>query len=541
MSSDSTLYSHRGQVHVPPPHQFFLTKAALVEHSIQQQLAYEQAHCSDHSPQQHPFTTTTQSLNWTSVHLPSPFTVKPDYPAHKRRRTQSGVIASNCSSITSGLGTRGQKSHLRTSSLDRGRDIYRLPLVPGNHGISLPQHHFDLKEDPFVLDGDPQGTESLWKDVATMSGRASYLPKPSRGTGETKTTSTTEKKCKAPSPYDKDFVQRVLDPRSIKISEPFSCKAHKHFDVDQPTGYRAQYYTEKRKAPDSSVWLEDGDTFVADITREYDCMYQRKFCEAEYASFARETILKRERRTRDLQQGDEGRCWKTDRMIELVAKPTTNSWKRPPLIGKQHERMADTLFTDYDFDLRPDCAYWLSLQAFSLECMHHVEENTFVVNETVTCPYLTVEFKRDDTEEQVAFNQVAAAAALALYNRFRLRKKSLDLAKQNWDPQHVKPLKHYGLTFTGYRYAVWCIKAQLTKKYEWSGCLMERVYLGNCRSANSLRDLIDWINEIHCWGLTVHGPECQNDVKLSMRARESSLGFRVSDIAPLVSTDEPEL
>ena len=70
---------------------------------------------------------------------------------------------------------------------------------------------------------------------------------------------------------------------------------------------------------------------------------------------------------------------------------------------------------------------------------------------------------------------------------------------------------------------------------------MERVYLGNCLSASSVRNLIDWINETHCWGLTVHGPECQNDIRLSMRARESSSGIIVSDIAPLVSTDEPDL
>ena len=69
---------------------------------------------------------------------------------------------------------------------------------------------------------------------------------------------------------------------------------------------------------------------------------------------------------------------------------------------------------------------------------------------------------------------------------------------------------------------------------------MERVYLGACLTASSVRNLIDWINEIHCWGLTVHGPECQNDIKLSLKARESSSGIRVSDVVSLISPSESE-
>lgn len=550
-STDSTLYSDREQVQALPQHQSLLTKAALVEHSIQQHLAYLKAHCSDHSPYQNSIPTRIQSLDGGSLDKSSFLGARPDWPPYKRRRTRSGNPPAECPSTSLAFNTRGQRSLLRTSSLDRGRDIYRAPVAYGNHRIPQPQHPLDLKEDPLVLDRDPQITTSLWRDVVTISSHLSHLPKPtisesgqsrgSRGSKKPVSTPMVEEEYKAASPSDDDFVQRVLDPRSIKISQSFSLKAYKHFVVDEPNGDRVQYYTEKRKAPDSSVWLQDGDTFVANITQEYDCMNQWKLCEAEFASYAREMILKRERRTRDLQQSDEGRPWKTERMIELVAKSTTASWNRPPLVGKEYARLGDTPSTEYDFDLRPDCAYWLSLQAFALEYMLHVQEHTLVVNETITCPYPTIGFKRDDSEVQVALNQVAAATALALYNRFLLRKESLDAAKQDWDPSHVKPLKHYGITFTSYRYTVWCIRVQLTNKYEWSGCLMERVYLGNCLSASSLRNLIDWINEIHCWGLTVHGPECQNDIKLSMRARESSLGIRVSDIAPLLSTDESDL
>ena len=47
-------------------------------------------------------------------------------------------------------------------------------------------------------------------------------------------------------------------------------------------------------------------------------------------------------------------------------------------------------------------------------------------------------------------------------------------------------------------------------------------------NTSSVRELINWLNEIHCWGLTVHGPRCEKDIKFRMNAQES--GLRISDI-----------
>ena len=462
-----------------------------------------------------------------------------------------------------------RKSNLlsRSFSLDRGKDAYcttwtrqsfkpsPAPALETDH-LVLETCGLVLEEDPPVLETDPESITSLW-ELVSMSGKLSSLPKATKdskgqastpgqsvvtrsSTASKRTSDTTvsDMKLKAPSPYNKDFGKRVLHPRSIIISKLYTVKAHKHFNVEEPTGDRILYYTKKREAAASSVWLRDDISFIEDIIREYSCMHRRNLCEAEFASYARETILKRDRRVLNLLQSDGQRCWRTERMIELVAKPTVETWECPPLVDKEYAKIGDTPMTDYEFDLRPDCAYWLSLQAFDPDYMFQVEEHTFVMNETITCPYLTIEFKKDDSEERVAVNQVAAAAALALYNRFQLRKRSIEISKQRWDQERVEPLKHYGMTFMGYRYSVWCIRVQLTKKFEWNGCHMERVHLGNCLSATGVRDLIDWVNEIHCWGLTMHGPECQNDIKLSMKAHESTSGFRVSDIGPLVSATE---
>ena len=518
VSTEASLFSVNDQVQGLP---CLLTKAALLEHSLQQQLTYFNKHDLEKPSQE----------ACDTYKAPE----RPRY-IYKRSRTFAGFSLAERLARSPAISIKEGRSDCRTSSLDRGREIHPNCFWLDKDFVSTPQH--PLKpEDPSVADADAQETASLWREVATMSGRQSFLPKP---TNSVSRSSGTSKKLKAASPYGDDFVQRVLEPRCIKISWSYPLKAYKHFNVDEPNGDRVCYYTEKREAPCSSVWLESGDAFVSDIVQEYSCMSQRRLCEAEFAAFARETLLKRERRAQGTPQAIEGRCWKTERLIELVAKPITHLWRRPPLVGREYAKLDDKSYTDYGFDLRPDCAYWLSLQAFSPDYKVHVQEHIHVVHDTITCPYLTIEFKRDDVEDQAAFNQVAAAAALALYNRYLLRRRSLDLAKQKWDQQHLKHLKHYGITFTGSSYSIWCIHAVLTNRYYWNGCHMERVFLGNCERAISVRDLIDWINEIHCWGLTVHGPECQKDVKVSLKAMESSTGLRVSDIASLVSRDDIE-
>ena len=519
-SSEPTLYSADEQVQALPS---LLTKAALLEHSLQQQLAFFKAH-NLQSPSE-------------GAYVASLAPERSQY-IHKRRRTISGYPYPDRPTSTPALGIKQSRSPRRTSSLDRGRDIYRNSLLPNTPYVPLPQHPLELQEDQFVAEADAQETASLWREVATMSGRQSFLPKPTNSESAPSRASGSTNKVKIPSPYDKDFIQRVLEPRSIRISRPYSLKVHRHFDAEEPIGHRVRHYTEERKAPASSVWLECGDSFVADIVKEYGCMSQRGLCEAEFASYARETIFKRESRIEDTTV--DSRRWKTERLIELVCKTTSYLWQCPPLVGREYARMENKSFMDYDFDLRPDCSYWLSLQAFSPEYKVHVQEHTLVMYDTITCPYLTVEFKKDGSGDQAAFNQVAGAAAIALYNRFLLRKESLELAKQKWDPQHVKALKHYGITFIGPLYNVWCIQAVLTSRYCWSGCHMERVFLGDCRHAKSVRDLIDWVNEIHCWGLTIHGPECQKDIKLSIRATESSSGIRVSDTVPFVTKHDLE-
>jgi hypothetical protein len=87
-------------------------------------------------------------------------------------------------------------------------------------------------------------------------------------------------------------------------------------------------------------------------------------------------------------------------------------------------------------------------------------------------------------------------------------------------------LKHYALTFTGRSYEFWCIEPTLDSQGSWIGCRMYRLVQNGCESREGVGWFVNWINEIHRWGLTVHGASCGRDIKYSIDG--SSGGVRTS-------------
>lgn len=447
-------------------------------------------HCIEHICKPFKISDCLQSTFFT----PSPRSGNPRLESHRIQRRRNAVT-------------------YRTSSLDRGKDIYYRDWSAKDAKAFKP-------EPSFLTDIDSDSITTLWDRVSTAGSERTLRSKTASQTAST----TSSKKPKRPSPYDKDFDTRVLSPRCIAIESGISVKAYVHFGVKEPTGNRFEYYTKERGAKDATLWLEDDGNFVDKIVAEYVCMVQSSFCEAEFAFYAAGTILKAEPRNVDLALK---RCWRTERTVQLVAKPVfkpISNWLPPPIISNNTPDPSP----EYEFDLRPDCAFWLSLQAFNQEYVTQLQRMVSVIKKRMTCPYLTIEFKKDDALEQAALNQVAGAAALALYNRFFLRKKTIEKLGRSWTKSLVKTLRHYGITWTGSEFDVWCIVPVLTPEYEWAGCTMTEVYHGDCVNKSSVRDLIDWLNEIHCWGLTVHGPRCEKDIKIRMDAQNS--GIRISDI-----------
>lgn len=319
---------------------------------------------------------------------------------------------------------------------------------------------------------------------------------------------------------EQDFEKIVLNPRGVGIDDSTkSTLAFFHFGTDEtPAEGLFDYYRNLPGLSETTLWLDGNESFLADVVREYDSMSEYGVNEAEYAVFAMEKLLKREIRNPRLL---ETRHWMAERMIQLVAK-LEKLWEQPPVVDETVPR------EDYAFDIRPDCSYWVSLQAFNPEYRKTAGEFVSVRQKRILCPYLSIEFKKDESTLKQARVQVAVASAIALYNRYKLKKDRLDAFKRPWSDRQVEVLKHYGLTFTGRDYEFWCTEPNLGSEGSWKGCRMYRLAQNACDTPTGVRKFVNWINEIHRWGLTVHGPSCESDVKHCLAstpgAERTSLG-----------------
>lgn len=314
------------------------------------------------------------------------------------------------------------------------------------------------------------------------------------------------------------FRDLILLPRRISIdSEPLSRSAFQHFCTSPPTRYQ-----DIDGLTSTTVWLEGDDRFKTNIVNQYKEMKDWGLCEAEYAQYSLEHLLKSEVRDPDAVPS---RAWNTKRMIQLVAKPE-RLWKSPPIIDTPPTK-------DYNFDVRPDCSYWIPIDVFNDRYQNLVMELTFVKYTKILCPYLSIEFKKDDSKQEKAESQVAVAGSIALYNRFKLKEKRLRRKNKNWTERRLANIRHYGITFRAEAFTVWCIRPNKpqdigdTTTETWTGCIMGSVHKNGCNTMVGVQNLMEWINEIHRWGLTVHGDSCQRDVQHCIEADElarTSLG-----------------
>ena len=124
-------------------------------------------------------------------------------------------------------------------------------------------------------------------------------------TGESSTgiTTASSARTRKASPYDKDFREHVLTPRGITIVDEPSVLVWDHFRTQEPDGNRQEYYRE-RGSRRSAVWLSADNALCEEIAHEYNCMVEGNLCEAEFASYARETLFRRDRRISPRQYSD---------------------------------------------------------------------------------------------------------------------------------------------------------------------------------------------------------------------------------------------
>ena len=73
-------------------------------------------------------------------------------------------------------------------------------------------------------------------------------------------------------------------------------QANLHFKTEKPNGIRKDYYIQKKKAVNTSIWLEADEKFVTDVVREYRCVQAEDMNEAEFATWGKTHLFKNEPR-----------------------------------------------------------------------------------------------------------------------------------------------------------------------------------------------------------------------------------------------------
>ncbi|KAJ8130483.1 hypothetical protein O1611_g3144 [Lasiodiplodia mahajangana] len=268
---------------------------------------------------------------------------------------------------------------------------------------------------------------------------------------------------------DADFTESVLEPHGITIQiRGLNRDLRKHFDfLELPSDPESRLQIYKQFA--HGVWLEPTVDRVNYIRREFKAMQVYSSNQAEYsASALRDIFLDAPRYPWfPEEQGEKG--WLPVRLLQLAHKPPQGGWHIPPLIFPSQKR--------YEWDIRPDCAYYVSLQAFESNFRPSVSQHVFVVQHRAFCPYLTIEFKKDEFSLDTARYQVAVASAIALYNRYCLKARTLQATQNEWTEKDKDQMRHYGITFTAANWNLWCTVPKTFP--DWTGCTMSTIYSGS--------------------------------------------------------------
>jgi hypothetical protein len=120
-----------------------------------------------------------------------------------------------------------------------------------------------------------------------------------------------------------------------------------------------------------------------EITAEYQEMRRRNLCQDEYATFAKENVFKGPRRAGQPVQDERFR-------IERMVNPSlqldrSGTWEKPPRHPSTtsadetpEEPCAGGSSSEWCWDVRSDCSYWLSLQGFNPKWLFQVKDVAYL-------------------------------------------------------------------------------------------------------------------------------------------------------------------
>lgn len=367
---------------------------------------------------------------------------------------------------------------------------------------------------------DPQATKLLWWKVeqALRKKRGAYyrmpFDKPNRSSAAKKATG--DKRVKAPPSidppssktetttaskqlakaraYDVQFRDLVLHARGLSTNETDHIvlgEPYEFFHTPAPAGLHTVHYMVPH--PHSTIWLDVSPSDAAVIVNQYRLGEALNETEEFFSDLAKKYLLKDDL-LEDLHLAEVSR--RTYRKSKWGPPPDIK-YPLPPLIPTTKP----AAIRPYEFRLKPDITYYLSLKALNHEHRDEVSRFTPVVSQCAIAAYLTVELKKDNHTEEQAQNQATATSAMWLYHRVILRQKRLAAEKVDRSPSDFEDLKHYVMTLRGSLFTFWVTVPTMSADSTWKGCTMRKLYSANLGSEEKVMRLAQWVNEIHNWGL----------------------------------------
>ena len=335
---------------------------------------------------------------------------------------------------------------------------------------------------------------------------------------------------------DVDFEETQLIPRGAEIHREENLHlgvvtgAHAYFGSDTPSNpsqSREFYLSVVQNALagraerdiDDSIFLSMDANFVKSVQRAYRRLGEARASESEFKAYACQALFIRQY---DVLTEDVERQLCAVRLLEMSLKPCESDvlrmWRAPPLLSSNQP---PSKF--FGFDIYPDCQFWLSDKILNADYRRHASRVVHCKTWGTFCPYFSIEFKATTVGRRVVGNQVVAAGLISLFNRYQLK---LDAYPQVV-PEQFKLVRHYGLTMEKEVWAVWFFEPKIVNG-AWAGCIIRAIDAGTCLAEGGVVGLLQWINEIHRWGLCEYALGCEEDIKQILS--RGSTNLRISAI-----------
>ncbi|KAH8158579.1 hypothetical protein CIB48_g9673 [Xylaria polymorpha] len=307
---------------------------------------------------------------------------KPHFYPHRRRYIPRSNRTTSYESSNS-TSPRPHYTHPTTASIAR------------SFSASLLLHK---KRNRYVIPRTPQRLALEGKGQQSTQGEKTPSTTSTTLTSVSRRLTSKEPKLPTAKVGDNDFRDLVLQPCGITIDKTtvmnsiYNELKLSNLHLNEDWTERVSQYKEKFNL---HIWLESTKERLDRIKQEYNPMSFFKCNEPEFQAYALQNILLTEPR----QQG----------LLQEATRLAPSEW-----------------------DIRPDCTYYVSPEAFEDDHRPIVDTDAFVVQYRAFSPYLTIEFKKDNGVDNIK--------------------------AQNQREEDIDQMRHYGIIFMGRIWEFWSMK-----------------------------------------------------------------------------------